>query len=85
MDAFEEILKRLKSAEQDIEGLNRGVYGDDKNEVLGILQKLNLIEGIVKKIQDDRRAEKLKIVSFCMGAGFIIGCIGWLIEHFLIR
>ena len=85
MDKLDEILKRLKSAEQDIQTLNRGVYGDDKNEVQGLIQVVSDLKKIVKTIQDGRKADKLKVVYFSMGAGFIIGCIGWLIEHFLIR
>ena len=85
MDELEKILKRLDSAEQDIETLNRGVYGDDKNEVVGLIQTVHALKEIVKKIQDGRKADKLKVVYFSMGAGAVIGGIGWLIEHLLTK
>lgn len=85
MDALETILKRLDSAEQDIKTLNRGLYGDDKNEVSGLIQTVRDIKEIVKKIQDGRKTDKLKVVYFGMGAGTIIGGLFWLIEHFLIK
>ena len=85
MDELEKILNRLDSAEQDIETLNRGVYGDDKNEVVGLIQTVHALKEIVKKIQDGRKADKLKVVYFSMGAGTVIGGIGWLIEHLLTK
>lgn len=85
MDTSEQILNRLASAEEDIEDLNRGVYGDDKNEVPGIHQRVGVIERILKKMQDDRKTDKTKFVYFCMGASAVIGVIGWLIEHFFFK
>lgn len=85
MDTLEQILKRLDSTEQDIKTLNRGVYGDDKNEVIGLIQTVRALTEIVKTIQDGRKTDKLKVVYFSMGAGAVIGGIGWLIEHLLAK
>jgi len=83
MDALETILNRLDSAEQDIKTLNRGVYGDDKNEVIGLIQAVRDVKDIVKDIQDDRKIDKFKRYLFSAGIGAIVGSIGWIIEHYL--
>jgi len=71
MAKLEDILQRLHLAEQQINTIQRGVYGDSKNEVKGLIQIVRDIEKTVKQIQDYRK----KVIYFSGGALAVIEII----------
>lgn len=83
MTKIEEILERLEKAEESIETIELGVYGDTKNEIKGLIhavkELVNDIESIrkeVKGLQDERK----RIIAFASGALVVIEAVVQLIK-----
>ena len=79
----EEILQRLKKAEESIETIELGVYGDAKNQIKGLIQTVKEIlkdnESLrkdLKSLQDERK----KIIAFASGALVVIEGIVQLVK-----
>ena len=68
MSKLDEIIAELDKHQENIETLERALYGDSRNQVEGVIQTLKDLKAIVKKIQDERK----KILYFSMGALAIV-------------
>lgn len=75
---LQDVLDRLGKVEDDIKTIELGVYGDSKNEIKGLIQTVNELKIILKKLQDQRK----KVIYFSIGAISVLeiiwGIVKWI-------
>jgi hypothetical protein len=76
-------LKRLLSIMEEIgekvESIDRGLYGDDKNKVPGLMQKQLQVEDRVKVLEDKDKKRVWMVAGFSSAAGLgIPSLLDWI-------